>query len=139
MPATASDAPIVDEHPLSRHQERTGRMEALFAWSLSGTVDHDADFLTLFLPHQTEVDAQIMALAPKHSIDAFNKIDLAILRQALYELLYTETPPLVAVDEAIRLAKEYGGEEAPAFINGVLGAIVDRRKKEAEEHDSQSK
>jgi N utilization substance protein B len=57
-------------------------------------------------------------------IDRINKVDLAILRLSIYEMLCEEDVPLgVAVNEAVNLAKEYGSEESPAFVNGVLGNI----------------
>ena len=50
-------------------------------------------------------------------------VDRNILRLALYELLYTDTPPEVVIDEAVELAKEYGTEQAPKFINGILDRV----------------
>jgi N utilization substance protein B len=59
------------------------------------------------------------------------KVDLEILRVAIYEGFLTDiTPPKVAIDEAIELAKELGGESSDKFINGVLGAIYEQVKKE---------
>ena len=53
------------------------------------------------------------------------KVELTILRQALYEILYdSEVPEKVAINEAVDLAKKYGGKDAPAFINGVLAKLV---------------
>ena len=57
--------------------------------------------------------------------DKINKIDLAILRLAVYELLVEKTqPPHVIIDEAIELAKEYGNESSSSFVNGALGNII---------------
>ena len=71
------------------------------------------------------IDAKIKEAAPEFPIDKINKADLAILRLATYELLVSQKePPKVIVDEAIELAKEYGGESSPAFINGALGKII---------------
>ncbi len=54
-----------------------------------------------------------------------NKVDLSILRLAVYEILYDEdVPDRVAIDEAVELAKKYSGEESPAFVNGVLAKFV---------------
>ena len=59
-----------------------------------------------------------------------NKVDLSILRLAVYEMKYDEDVPVgVAINEAVELAKKFGGSEAPAFINGVLGKLA----KEADE------
>ena len=53
------------------------------------------------------------------------KADLAILRLSVYEMLYDEDVPVkVAINEAVELAKKYGGDESPAFVNGILGKIA---------------
>ena len=71
------------------------------------------------------LDKNIQFAAPDFPIDKINKVDLAILRLAIYELLVAKKePPKVIIDEAIELAKEYGGESSPAFINGALGKII---------------
>lgn len=76
------------------------------------------------LPHIDFVDKKIESAAPEFSIDKINKVDLAILRLAVYELLVEKKePPKVIIDEAIELAKEYGGDSSPSFINGALGNI----------------
>ena len=70
------------------------------------------------------IEKKIAVAAPEFSIDKINKTDLAILRLAVYELLVEKKqPPKVIIDEAIELAKEYGGDSSPAFINGALGNI----------------
>lgn len=75
--------------------------------------------------HQELIDGKIKAAAPEFPIDKINRTDLAILRLATFELLVAQKePPKVIVDEAIELAKEYGGENSPAFINGALGNII---------------
>jgi transcription antitermination protein NusB len=74
---------------------------------------------------QELIDDKIKEAAPEFPIDKINKADLAILRLATYELLVSKKePPKVIVDEAIELAKEYGGDNSPAFINGALGKII---------------
>lgn len=75
--------------------------------------------------HKSTIDMYIAKAAPEFPVEKINKIDLAILRLAVYELYITkETPPKVVVDEAVELAKEYGGTTSPAFINGALGKLV---------------
>lgn len=72
-----------------------------------------------------EIDESIKKAAPEFPVDKINKIDLAILRLAVYELLIEKTePPYVIIDEAIELAKEYGNESSSSFINGALGNII---------------
>ena len=71
------------------------------------------------------IDENIAIAAPEFPIDKINNVDLAILRLAIHELLVAKKePPKVIIDEAIELAKEYGGESSPAFINGALGKII---------------
>jgi len=124
-----------------RHQNRLRRVEELFSWQFY----HENDFTEVsqsenqfadieqLLPLVPEFDLLIMQYAPKHDIATFTKIDLAILRQALYELLYNETPAAVVIDEAVEIAKEYGSEETSSFVHGVLGNVVDDRKKKDED------
>jgi N utilization substance protein B len=75
-------------------------------------------------PHLTTLDELIKKNAPKYPLDRIAKIDLAILRLAIYELIIEQTePPKVIIDEAVTLAKEFGGDRSYAFINAVLGAV----------------
>ncbi len=77
------------------------------------------------LIYKDVIDKRIEKSAPEFPINKINKTDLAILRLAVYELLIEKkTPPKVIIDEAVELAKEYGGETSPSFINGVLGNIL---------------
>jgi len=72
-----------------------------------------------------EIDRIITQSAPEFSLDRINHVDLAILRLAIYELAIAGSePPKAVIDEAIELAKEYGGEASPGFINGVLGKVL---------------
>lgn len=71
-----------------------------------------------------QIDALLIEAAPAYPIEKIAKIDVAILRLAIYELLFEKKePPKVIIDEAIELGKELGGEGSPAFINGVLGTL----------------
>lgn len=67
-----------------------------------------------------ELDGVISESAPQWPVDKLNRIDLAILRLATYELINTETPPKVVIDEAVELAKEYGGENSPSIGTEVI-------------------
>ena len=90
--------------------------EPEFAWRiLKGVADH--------LP---TIDAIIVKAAPEWPLDKIAIIDRNILRIGLYELLYAdpdEVPPKVAINEAIEIAKNYGGPNSAKFINGVLGTV----------------
>jgi len=57
-------------------------------------------------------------------IERISKINLVLLKLAIYEILYTETPYKVAINEAIELSKKYGEDNSPNFINGILASIV---------------
>jgi N utilization substance protein B len=71
------------------------------------------------------LDAIIKQIAPEFEIEKINRVDLAILRLAVYELTVKKSePPHVVVDEAIELAKEFSGESSPAFVNGALGNLL---------------
>jgi N utilization substance protein B len=77
------------------------------------------------LENQTILDEKIQKAAPDFPLEKINKIDLAILRLATYELLVEQKEPKnVIIDEAVELAKEFGNDTSPSFINGVLGHIV---------------
>ena len=66
------------------------------------------------------------------SIERISKVNLAILKVAIYEILHTETPYKVAINEAVELAKKYGEDSAPTFVNGVLASIVKFYNKDQE-------
>lgn len=74
------------------------------------------------LAHQDTLDASLQPIAPDWPIDQIARIDRIILRIGLYELTYeTDTPPKVVINEAVELAKGFGGENSSKFVNGVLG------------------
>ncbi|HJZ38241.1 MAG TPA: transcription antitermination factor NusB [Solirubrobacterales bacterium] len=62
------------------------------------------------------------------TVDRLAPLDLNVIRVALFEIEEGETPPEVAINEAVEIAKEYCGADAPSFINGVLGAILRERE-----------
>lgn len=71
--------------------------------------------------------------APEWPLEQTARIDRCILRIGTFELIYsTEIPPKVAIDEAVELAKTFGGENSSKFVNGVLGAIYRKQEKEIE-------
>lgn len=75
-----------------------------------------------------EVDALVAESAPEWPISELAVIDRNILRLSVWELLiWGETPVKVAINEAVELAKKYGSDSAPRFINGVLGSLASRR------------
>ncbi|HAS95194.1 TPA: transcription antitermination factor NusB, partial [Candidatus Wolfebacteria bacterium] len=90
--------------------------EPEFAWKLINGV----------ISHMTEIDDIIRRAAPQWPIDQIPVIDRNVLRIGLYELLFAdhdEIPEKVAINEAIELAKNFGGPNSGKFINGVLGTV----------------
>jgi N utilization substance protein B len=74
--------------------------------------------------HCTDIDAVIAPAAPEWPVEQIAKIDKIILRIGVYELtIKRDVPPKVAINEAVELAKTFGGENSSKFINGVLGTI----------------
>lgn len=107
-----------------RHQKRIKIIEELFALSFSEQQVKRKKTQKI-LANLAKIDQLISEAAPLWPIEKINKIDLAILRLAVYELKIEKTQPLkVIIDEAVELAKEFGTEQSSSFVNGVLGAIV---------------
>ncbi|MBI2443551.1 MAG: hypothetical protein HYV40_06650 [Candidatus Levybacteria bacterium] len=111
-----------------RHQRRKRLLEELFKRDFADQhIDQNAE--EIFQIHDL-LDQKIKTIAPDFPIEKINKIDLAILRLAVYELLIEKkAPPRVVIDEAIELAKEYGNDSSPAFINGALGKLIHQEEK----------
>jgi N utilization substance protein B len=78
--------------------------------------------------HREELDETIAAHARGWAVERIAPLDLNVMRVALYEIEHGEAPVEVAIDEAVEIAKEYCGAEAPGFVNGILGAIVRERE-----------
>lgn len=110
-------------HSDPRHKNRIHLMQQLFAWQASPKNEHQ-DISEIIL-NLKKIDKKITEAALAWPIKQINKIDLAILRLAVYELIMTpKIPEKVVADEAVELAKEYGSDSSPSFINGVLGKVI---------------
>jgi transcription antitermination protein NusB len=132
----------------NRHISRSIVLQTLFEWDLNAidrkeitavlernvqefaTNKADAPFIEKLLDgvlsKQGELDQVIEKAAPEWPIDRISPVDRNILRLGLYELLFAdrkEVPAKVAINEAIELAKQFGGENSSRFVNGVLGAV----------------
>ncbi len=129
----------------NRHLSRTLALQTLFTWDfnenkkkdLETIVDNNfinfaPDFndggfvkeLVLGVINNLEkIDDFIIKYATEWPIDQLTIVDRNILRLGIYELMLTETPPRVIINEAIEVAKSFGGDASGKFINGVLGAI----------------
>ncbi len=116
------------KNPLDpRHKKRQKLVEDLFKVEFHR--QRVSNETKLIIENKDFIDKSIEKSAPEFPIEKINRVDLAILRLAVYELLIEKiNPPKVIVDEAVELAKEYGGDTSPAFINGVLGNIIDYGK-----------
>jgi N utilization substance protein B len=103
-------------------------MQAIFAWDCGNLADHSTDSATIIKSIEP-INQLIHLHAPKWPLEKINKVDLAILRCAIWELqVEAKTPPKVIIDEAIELAKEFGTDTSAPFINGVLGSIINQHE-----------
>jgi N utilization substance protein B len=79
--------------------------------------------------HEKELDEVLQPVAPEWPIAQIARMDRAVLRIGLYELLYeSDVPPKVVINEAVELAKAFGGDNSSKFINGVLGTVLRQRE-----------
>ena len=82
--------------------------------------------------YEAELDEELRPLAPEWPIDQIARMDRVVLRMGLYELKYTsDVPPKVVINEAVELAKAFGGDNSSKFINGVLGTALKIRNGES--------
>lgn len=132
----------------SRHLARSIAIQSLYEWDFKnyntdslpeivkrnikefGPGLKDEEFVNNLIngvvSHRKELDNIIEKAAPMWPLDQIDMIDRNVLRLGLYELIYEnkeEVPPKVAINEAIELAKSFGGESSGKFINGVLGTV----------------
>lgn len=107
-----------------RHLRRIKIIQSLFSWNFQPKNKPPSE-ITPITTNLKSIDRPIAQSAPDRPIDQINKIDLAILRLAVFELIIEkEQPPKVIIDEAIELGKEFGSDSSAAFINGSLGKLV---------------
>jgi N utilization substance protein B len=77
--------------------------------------------------HVSQLDQVMAELAPEWPVDQIAVVDRNVLRIAIFELLFdSDTPPKVAINEAVELAKMFGSDSSPRFVNGVLGSLANR-------------
>lgn len=113
-----------------RHKERIKTMKALFKASfLANPVFEKGSTASQVMAEKKKIDELIKKNAPTWPIEQISPVDLATLRLAIWELAFKKQgePYKVIIDEAVELAKEFGSEASPSFINGVLGSIVKSR------------
>ncbi len=121
-----------DFHKQFSSKEKQRSIEEILKDNLKGkTIDGKNKKFALkalngIVQYQKKIDEIITKAAPRWPLDQIVLIDRNVLRLGIYELIfgnYEEVPPKVAIDEAIELAKEFGGASSGKFINGVLGTI----------------
>jgi len=130
-----------------RHAARQIALSNLFSWSFlsqnpAESLDDIAETLEIkefdnnlakrlingVVENITEIDKLIIGSAPEWPLNKVGKVDLAALRIAIFELYFDDqVPPKVVINEAIELAKEFGGETSSKFVNGVLGTIISHK------------
>ncbi len=105
-----------------RHRKRQLIVQELF--SLEFHPQKISETAKTIFEQKETIDQEIAKAAPEFPVTKINRIDLAILRLAVYEMLIEKKAPKnVIIDEAVELAKEFAGDTSPAFINGALGNI----------------
>lgn len=132
----------------NRHLQRSVAMQSLFEWDFKDFKEEEVeeiikrnirefapgveenDFIDRLvkgtMKQRSKIDEMIEKCAPEWPINQITAVDRNILRLGIYELIfgsYEEVPPKVAINEAIELAKTFGGENSARFVNGVLGTI----------------
>jgi transcription antitermination protein NusB len=129
-----------------RREGRVAALQYLYAWSLNTPAQLEDDLRVFFegqekprddyafgeelihgvIEHATEIDGKIRVLARNWEFDRIAKIDLAILRLAIFEMLHRkDIPPVVSINEAIDLSKQFSNADAKRFINGILDRLKD--------------
>ena len=98
--------------------------------SLSSSSESFADKLVRgVLENREEIDKIITEFAPSWPVGQMAIVDRNLLRLAIFEMLFgDETPPKVAINEAVEMAKVFGSDSSPKFVNGVLGSIIENAR-----------
>lgn len=117
---------VLYELDFTIHEAKTALEDRLEEYNLPESATAFARSLTMGVQtYRTYLDSVVSELAPEWPIDQIAAVDRNILRVAVYELLFEpEIPPKVAINEAVELAKMFGSESSPRFVNGVLGSLV---------------
>lgn len=111
-----------------RHQKRIDIIQNLFAYDFNSSLKNipvKESETQVVIDKLAKIDEIIRTHALKYPVDKIAKVDLAVLRLSIYELIFEKkNPPKVVINEAVELAKEFGGEHSFSFVNGVLGSIM---------------
>jgi transcription antitermination protein NusB len=130
-----------------RHDGRVAALQYLYAWSINSPANLVDDLRVFFenleqprdhyafceelidgvIKNQGGIDAQIRSLAQNWDFERVAKIDLAILRIAIFEMLHRkDIPPVVSINEAIDISKQFSNADSKRFINGILDKLKDQ-------------
>ena len=141
-----------------RRESRAAAFQYLYAWSVNqpanvandlelffGHLEKPRDYYAFAeelihgaLEHAAEIDTHIKGLAHNWEFERVAKIDLAILRLAMFEMLYRkDIPPVVSINEAIDLSKQYSTSDSKRFINGILDRMKDKLGRDARKPSSE--
>lgn len=117
-----------------RHLKRREIIQSLFTWDFDKS--QKSQLIKPILRKLKTIDKLIDDAASERPLNQINKVDLAILRSAVFELIIKKDLPYkVVIDEAVELGKEFGGDTSASFINGVLGKIYEQfGKKDSTNH-----
>ena len=135
-----------------RHDGRVAALQYLYAWSINPPANIVDDLRVFFegleqprdhyafgeelidgvIKNQAGIDAQIKVLAQNWEFERIAKIDLAILRIAMFEMLHRkDIPPVVSINEAIDISKQFSNADSKRFINGILDRLKDQLGRDA--------
>ena len=107
-----------------RHLKRKLLVEEFFSGTFRNLTDPSPEAKKI-LKHGKLIDSLMLDASAEGTSKRINKVDKAVLTVAIWELkVEKKTPPKVIIDEAVELAKEFGSESSPGFVNGILGAIL---------------
>ena len=109
--------------------EEMGQQLVLYFEKLGDVEEKNQEYIEskyrMILEKETEMDADIDQIAEGWKTIRMGKVDLTILRLAVYEMKFDEEIPVgVAINEAVELAKKFGGDDSPAFVNGILAKLA---------------
>jgi N utilization substance protein B len=137
---------------IQRHDGRVAALQYLFAWSMNPPKNLAEDLRLFFeqceaprehyafgeeliqgvIEHLPDIDSRIKGLAHNWEFERIAKIDLAILRVAMFEMIFRkDIPPIVSINEAIDLSKEFSNADAKRFINGILDRLKSQLGRDA--------
>lgn len=135
---------------MNRHLSRMVAMQTIYEWSFRDSCDIDEVLVRNIHEYKDDIDEDYVRFvvtgaqskikelddlieksAPEWPLEQISLIDKSILRIAIFELMHSpNVPAKVAINEAVELAKQFGGENSSKFINGVLGTVYDTNEKQ---------